>query len=34
MTDEKIVELVRGGDKEKYSEIVERYEKKMFYKRY
>ena len=31
MTDEKIVELVRGGDKEKYSEIVERYEKKMFY---
>ena len=31
MTDEKIVELVRDGDKEKYSEIVERYEKKMFY---
>jgi RNA polymerase sigma-70 factor (ECF subfamily) len=31
MTDEKIVELVRNGDKEKYSKIVERYEAKMFY---
>ena len=31
MTDERIVELIKGGDKEKFGEIVDRYEKKMFY---